>query len=95
MDLCSYGRNKGNPYECKLTLVHRVMSFRNPRTRKNYNTEFVVVDGNYMYAPLIGAQMGLLEVQHNNIQPVSNNEALTASQSTCTLYLPYQRASVS
>ena len=54
---------------------------RNPRTRKKYNAEFVVVDGNYM--PLIGAraaqQMGLLLVQHHNIQLVSNCEALTTS----------------
>ena len=57
------------------------VSMRNPRTRKKYNAEFVVVDGNYM--PLIGArsahQMGLLVVQHHNIQLVSNSEALTTS----------------
>ena len=57
------------------------VSMRNPRTRKKYNAEFGVVDGNYM--PLIGAraaqQMGLLVVQHNNIQLVSNSEALTTS----------------
>ena len=60
------------------------VSKRNPRTRKKYNAEFVVVDGNY--TPLIGAraaqQMGLLVVQHHNIQLVSNNQALAASQST-------------
>ena len=60
------------------------VSMRNPRTRKKYNAEFVVVDGNY--TPLIGAraaqQMGLLVVQHHNIQLVSNNEALTTSQSS-------------
>ena len=42
------------------------------------------MDGNY--TPLIGAraakQMGFLVVQHHNIQLVSNNEALTASQNT-------------
>ena len=57
------------------------VSMRNPRTRKKYNAEFVVVDGNYM--PLIGAraaqQMGLLVVQHHDIQLVSNSEALTTS----------------
>ena len=57
---------------------------RNPRTRKRYNAEFVVVDGNY--TPLIGAraaqQMGLLVVQHHNIQLVSDNEALATSQSS-------------
>ena len=57
---------------------------RNPKTRKKYNAEFVVVDGKY--TPIIGAraaqQMGLLEVQHHNIQLVSNNQALAASQST-------------
>ena len=60
------------------------VSMRNPRTRKKYNAEFVVVDGNY--TPLIGAraaqQMGLLVVQHHNIQLVNNNEALTTAQST-------------
>ena len=60
------------------------VSMRNPRTRKKYNAEFVVVDGNY--TPLIGAgaaqQMGLLVVQHHNIQLVDNNEALTTAQST-------------
>ena len=59
------------------------VSVRNPKTRKTYNAEFVVMDGNY--TPLIGAhgaqQMGLLVVQHHNIQLVSNNEALTVSQS--------------
>ena len=54
------------------------------RTIKKYNAEFVVVDGNY--TPSIGAraaqQMGLLVVQHHNIQLVSNNQALAASQST-------------
>ena len=54
---------------------------RNPRTRKKYNAEFVVVDGNY--TPLIGAravqQMGLLVVQHHNIQLVNNNETLTTA----------------
>ena len=60
------------------------VSMRNPRTRKKYNAEFVVVGGNYR--PLIGArkaqQMGLLVVQQHNIQLASNNQALTASQST-------------
>ena len=60
------------------------VSMRNPRTRKKYNAEIVVVDGNY--TPLIGAgaaqQMGLLVVQHHNIQVVNNNEALTTAQST-------------
>ena len=60
------------------------VNMRNPRTRKKHNAAFVVVDGNY--TPLIGAraakQMGFLVVQHHNIQLVSNNEALTASQST-------------
>ena len=53
------------------------VSMRNPRTRKKYNAEFVVVDGNYM--PSIGARAGLLVVQHHNIQLVSNSEALTTS----------------
>ena len=57
---------------------------RNPRTRQKYSAEFVVVDGNY--TPLIGAraaqQIGFLVVQHHNIQLVSNNQALAASQST-------------
>ena len=57
------------------------VSMRNPRTRNKYNAEFVVVDGNYM--PLIRAraaqQMGLLVVQHHNIQLVSNGEVLTTS----------------
>ena len=61
------------------------MRICNPRTIKKYNAEFVVVDGNY--TPSIGAraaqQMGLLVVQHHNIQLVSNNQALAASQSTC------------
>ena len=56
------------------------VSMRNPRTRKKY----VGVDGNY--TPSIGAraanQMGLLVVQHHNIQLVSNNKALTSSQSS-------------
>ena len=60
------------------------VSMRNPRTRKKYNAEFVVVDGNY--TPLISAraaqQMSLLVVQHHNIQLVNNNEALTTAQST-------------
>ena len=60
------------------------VSMRNPRTRKKYNSEFVVADGNY--TPLIGAraaqQMGLLVVQHHNIQLVNNNEALTTARST-------------
>ena len=42
------------------------------------------MDGNY--TPLIGAhaaqQMGLLVVQHHNIQLVRNNEAFTTTQST-------------
>ena len=58
------------------------VSMCNPTTRKNYNAEFVVVDGNYM--PLIGAraaqQMALIVLQHHNIQLVSNNEVFTASQ---------------
>ena len=57
---------------------------RNPRTRKKYNAEFVVADGDY--TPLIGAraaqQMGFLVVQHHNIQLVRSNEVLIASQST-------------
>ena len=65
-------------------LEQQRVSSRNPRTRKRYNAEFVVVDGNY--TPLRGAraapQMGLLVVQHHNIQQVSNNEALTTSQSS-------------
>ena len=106
-------RYKGNPYECKLVLVHRAMSFqrniqktnksitaynkqqipalgtarlsmRNPRTRKKYNAEFAVVDGNQ--TPLTGAraaqQMRFLVIQHHNIQLVSSNQALTASPST-------------
>ena len=60
------------------------VSLRNPKTRKKYSAEFVVVDGNY--TPLIGAraaqQMGLLVVQHHNIQLVSDNEAFTTSQSS-------------
>ena len=60
------------------------VSMRNPKTRKKYNAEFVVVDGNY--TPLRGAraaqQMGFIEVQHHNIQLVSNNEVPTASQSS-------------
>ena len=61
------------------------VSMHIPRTRKKYNAEFVVVDGNY--TPFIGAhaaaqQMGLLVVQHHNIQLVSNNEALATAQST-------------
>ena len=58
------------------------VSMCNPTTRKNYNAEFVVVDGNYM--PLIGAraaqQMALIVLQHHNIQLMSNNEVFTASQ---------------
>ena len=57
---------------------------RNPKTRKKYNAEFVVVDGNY--TPLIGARaaqhMGFIVVQHHNNQLVSNNEVFTASQSS-------------
>ena len=60
------------------------VSMRNPKTRKKYNAEFVVVDDNY--TPLIGAraaqQMGLIVVQHHNIQLESNNEVFTASQSS-------------
>ena len=60
------------------------VSMRNPKTRKKYNAEFVVVDGNY--TPLIGAraaqQMGFIVVQHHNIQLVSNNEVSTGSQSS-------------
>ena len=60
------------------------VSMRNPRTRKKYSAEFVVVDGNY--TPLIGAravqQMGLLVVQHHNIQLVGKCEALITSQSS-------------
>ena len=60
------------------------VSMRNPKTRKKYNAEFVVVVGNY--TPLIGAraaqQMGFIVVQHHNIQLVSNNEVSTASQSS-------------
>ena len=60
------------------------MRIRNPRTIKKYNAEFVVVNDNY--TPSIGAraaqQMGLFVVQHHNIQLVSNNQALAASQST-------------
>ena len=60
------------------------VSLRNPKTRKKYNVEFVVVDGNY--TPLIGAraaqQMGLLVVQHHNIQLVSNSEAFSTAQSS-------------
>ena len=60
------------------------VSMRNPRTRKKYSAEFVVVDGNY--TPLIGAraaqQMGLLVVQQHNVQLVGNNEALITSQSS-------------
>ena len=59
---------------------------RNPRTRKKYNADFVVVDGNY--TPFIGARaaqpMGLLVVQHHNNQLVSNNQALAASRSQST-----------
>ena len=59
-------------------------SIRNPKSRKKYSVEFVEVDGNY--TPLIGAraaqQMGLVVVQHHNIQLVNNNEVFTASQSS-------------
>ena len=57
---------------------------RNPKTKKKYNAEFVVVDGSY--TPLLGAraaqQMGFIVVQHHNIQLVSNNEVFTASPSS-------------
>ena len=60
------------------------VSMRNPRTKKKYNAEFVVVDDNY--TPLIGAraaqQMGFIVVKHHNIQLESNNEVFTASQSS-------------
>ena len=60
------------------------VSMRNPKTRKKYNAEFVVVDDNY--TPLIGAraaqQMGFIVVQHHNILLESNNEVFTASQSS-------------
>ena len=60
------------------------VSMRNPKTRKKYNAEFVVVDDNY--TPLIGAraaqQMGFIVVQHHNIQLESNSEVFTASQSS-------------
>ena len=59
------------------------VSMRNPKTRKKYNAEFVVVNGNY--TPLIGAraaQVGFIVVQHHNIQLVSNNEVFAASQSS-------------
>ena len=60
------------------------VSMRNPKTRKKYNAEFVVVDGNY--TPLIGTraaqQMGFIVVQHHNIQLVSNSEVSTALQSS-------------
>ena len=52
------------------------VSMRNPKTRKKYNAEFVLVDGNYM--PIIGAraaqQMGLLVVQHDNILQLHSDE---------------------
>ena len=51
------------------------VSMRNPKTRKKYNAEFVVVDGNY--TTLIGAraaqQLGFIVVQQHNIQLVSNH----------------------
>ena len=57
---------------------------RNPKTIKKYNAEFAVVEDNY--TPLIGTraaqQMGLLMVQHHNIQLVSINEVFTVSQSS-------------
>ena len=57
------------------------ISMCNPKTRKKYNAEFVVVDGSY--TPLLGAraaqQMGFIVVQHHNIQLMSNNEVFTAS----------------
>ena len=60
------------------------ISMRNPKTRKKYNAEFVVVDGSY--TPLLGAraaqQMGFIVVQHHNIQLLSNNEVFTASPSS-------------
>ena len=60
------------------------VSLRNPKTRKKYSAKFVIVDGNYI--PLIGArtaqQMGIVVVQHHNIQLLSNNEAFTTSQSS-------------
>lgn len=60
------------------------VSMRNPKTRKKYNAEFVIVSDNY--TPLIGAraaqQMGFLVVQHHNIQLVSNNEVFATSQSS-------------
>ena len=59
-------------------------SMRNPKTRKKYNAEFVVVDNKN--TPLIGAraaqQMGFIVVQHYNIQLESNSEVFTASQSS-------------
>ena len=60
------------------------ISMRNPKTRKKYNAEFVVVDGSY--TPLLGAraaqQMGFIVVQHHNIQLLSNSEVFTASPSS-------------
>ena len=60
------------------------ISMRNPKTRKKYNAEFVVVDGSY--TPLLGAraaqQMGFIVVQHHNIHLLSNNEVFTASPSS-------------
>ena len=58
------------------------VSMRNPKTRKKYNAEFVVVEDDFV--PLIGAraaqQMGLLVVQHHNIQVVNSNEVPATSQ---------------
>ena len=60
------------------------ISMRNPKTRKKYHVEFVVVDGSY--TPLLGAraaqQMGFNVVQRHNIQLLSNNEVFTASPSS-------------
>ena len=60
------------------------MNLHNPKTRKKYNVEFAVVDGSY---PLLiraraSQQMGLLVVQHRNIQLVSSSEALSTSWSS-------------
>ena len=53
------------------------VSICNPKTRKKYNAEFVVVDWNCM--PLIGVraaeQMGLILVLHHKIQLVSSSAA--------------------
>lgn len=60
------------------------ISLRNPKNRKKYSVEFVVVRGNYH--PLLGSrtsqQMGLLKVQPENILQVDNQPEIPAAPIT-------------